>query len=184
MELKVTKLQAAESQLITAIELYFRGGDPISIHALARNSHELLDMLCKAKGYERGILHQGMTQIVKPEHKDFVFKKVNEARNFFKHADKDPEEILTWNPEISTYFIWDATSLYRRLVGDDTPCEIFAFSAIFRIEHSELWVNKSAIDHLLEDAKAQLHIGGIENVYDMATKMCKDGKNKPKSGAS
>ena len=173
MNIEITKFKAAESQLITAIDLYFRNGDPVSIHTLARSAHEVLDGLCKYRKLDRGIIEQGVAEFVKPEFKKMVFQKVSEARNFFKHADKDPDGVLSWNSDVSTYFIWDATSLYRRVNKGSMPCEILVFSAVFRVEHSELWTDKSPIDHLLKGGKEELRMIDQSVVYETLLKECR-----------
>lgn len=175
MNIEITKFKAAESQLITAIDLYFKNGDPVSIHTLARSAHEVLDRLCEHEGLDRSVIEQGVAEFVKPEFKKQVFQKVSESRNFFKHADKDPEGVLSWNPDISIYFIWDATSLYRRLNKSKMPCEILVFSGIFRIEHSDIWTDESPIDHLLESGKEELRKVDKKTVYETLLNQCRRG---------
>ncbi|KVR45531.1 hypothetical protein [Burkholderia multivorans] len=83
----VTKIDAARRQLITAIRLFFDGGDPVSVYSLASNAWEVIDVLCTSAGVEsfskqtRGNLPNGHT----------LKYYVNEpCRNFFKHAEQDP----------------------------------------------------------------------------------------------
>lgn len=154
-----TKLNVAETQLGTAIRLFFEDGDPTSIHTLARASHEILDHLCASKNLTRGVVYEGL-KFIKPEHHKMVIGKINEAKNYFKHADKDSGETLSWNPIVSEYFIWDATSLHRRLVGVVLIPEIIIYSLWFRLHHDDLWAESGgealSLDALLPNAKAEL----------------------------
>ncbi|TAM48877.1 MAG: hypothetical protein EPN57_27075 [Paraburkholderia sp.] len=85
--MRVTKIDAARRQLITAIRLLFDDGDRVSIYSLASNAWEIIDVLCTSTGVEsfskqtRGNLPAGHT----------LSYYINEpCRNFFKHAKQDP----------------------------------------------------------------------------------------------
>jgi hypothetical protein len=43
-------LDAARGQLLTAIRLWFEGGDPVSIHSFASAAHEIVHALYRQKG--------------------------------------------------------------------------------------------------------------------------------------
>jgi hypothetical protein len=84
----VTKIDAAKRQLITAIRLFFEGGDPVSVYSLASNAWEVVDVFCTNAGVEsfskqaRENLPTGHT----------LRYYINEpCRNFFKHAEQDPD---------------------------------------------------------------------------------------------
>ncbi len=154
-----TKLKAAEAQLATAIKLFFEGGNTIAIHTLAQASHEILDNLCANKNLLRGVIQEGLKS-VKPEHHKKIINKVNEAKNYFKHADKDAEKMLSWNPKVSEYFLWDATSLHLRLVGVQMIPEIIIYALWFRLHHDDMWTESegkaSSLDVLLPNARGEL----------------------------
>src|SRR3989344_1433310 len=99
----VTQLEAAESQLATAIKIFFDDGDDVAIHTLARASHEILDRLCAKKNLQRGVIEEGLKN-VKPELRKTVMDKVNKAKNYFKHGNTLPEETLSWEPKVTEYF--------------------------------------------------------------------------------
>jgi len=139
----VTKLESAEAQLITAIKLFFEEGSDIAIHTLTRASEEILDELCAKKNLPRGMMYEGLEKFIKPELHKKVIKKINEAKNYFKHAKNDTEETLAWNPKVTEYFIWDAASLHGRLVGIPKIPEIIAYILWFRLHHDDLWVESN-----------------------------------------
>jgi len=85
--MRVTKIDAARRQLITAIRLFFDHGDLVSVYSLASNAWEIIDVLCTSSGVEsfskqtREHLSAGYT----------LKYYINEpCRNFFKHAERDP----------------------------------------------------------------------------------------------
>jgi hypothetical protein len=173
--MEVTKIKSAEDQLNTAIDLYFKGGDEVSIHTLACAANEILDTLCKNQNLGRSAIHDGLNEI-KADQKKKVLDKMNEAKNFFKHAGRDFGETITWDPGLSEYVMWDAASLYRKITKGKMTCKILIFSTIFRIRHAELWSEKSAIDDLIPKTKIELIDGDLELIYKQALKQCNDGK--------
>jgi hypothetical protein len=89
----ITKLEAAQQQIGTAIWLYFEDRDPISVHTLAAAAGEIIGHLCRSRGVFS--LREIFKQAVKPDYRDEAMRKFAEARNFFKHASwKRPEEEL------------------------------------------------------------------------------------------
>ena len=87
----LTKLDAARSQLVTALQLLFVNRDSVSIYALATNAQEVLSALCLQRGVRslRANIARpaGMTDLA------VQTSLINPARNFFKHADRDPDAV-------------------------------------------------------------------------------------------
>ncbi len=115
----ISKLQAAESQLKTAIELFFKERDSISIHTLASASQEILEVLGKKKGIKSERLK--MLEMYKPEERGKVHNKLWYHKNFFKHADQNPNGITILNPEYTELVIWDAVRLYFFITKKKVP---------------------------------------------------------------
>jgi len=84
--IKVTKLDAARRQLRTAIELWFAGGDPVSIHALAYAAHEIIHRLFRQKGLSDLFFD---SSLIKPEYSKEFSLVIKDSANFFKHAKRD-----------------------------------------------------------------------------------------------
>ena len=116
---EVSKLDAARRQLDMAIKLYMTEKDDVSIHTLAYASHSILSDVSAKKGID-GYLFGHLKGVVKPEGEKELFAKLNEAANFFKHADKDTDGILEFNTETTAFWLWDACMLYRSLTGEHT----------------------------------------------------------------
>ena len=89
MATNLTKLDVARRQLAVAIRLFFDGRDPVSVHTLASNAWEIVDVLCRKRGVD-SISEQTRENI--PYGKDLKRDFINKPyRNFFKHADNDPD---------------------------------------------------------------------------------------------
>ena len=121
-KLKITKLQASKKQLETAIQLYFNYNDPISTHTLACAAYEILSDINKTQNGSPMLLDG---YLIKDEYKQKYRKMIKDPQNFFKHADKDPDAILDFNPDVSTFFIYEGISKYQEISGQ--------VSALFRI---------------------------------------------------
>jgi hypothetical protein len=85
--MNITKLDAAKRQLATAIQLYFENCDPVSVHTLVMAAGEIIDRLCESKGSLT--IREQFFAMIKPERRKEFGRRLNEARNFFKHA-SDP----------------------------------------------------------------------------------------------
>lgn len=123
MKIFLTKLDCAKRQLETAIDLFFRSGDPVSIHTLTRASHEILQTLCEKQGVHSSLFCD--LQMIKEEYRIEVKQALNKAKNFFKHAERDPDEVIVFNPEVSEFYIWDACRMYMFLPSVGVVREMF-----------------------------------------------------------
>ena len=124
-KLKISKLDAAKRQLETAIRLYFNEADPVSIHTLGGAAHTILGDLNKKYGGKPMIVSD---YLVKDEFKKQVRDNINEAKNHFKHADKDPETAIDFRPEVNEFVLFDACEKYIELTSEKVP-----YFIIFRI---------------------------------------------------
>src|SRR5688572_4863539 len=96
--MQVCKLDAARRQLETAITLYFNDGDPISLHTLAGAAYDVLRGVNRARGGEP-MIKDWVRESFQPDYRKTVDKALNEAQNFFKHADRDANDVLEYDPE-------------------------------------------------------------------------------------
>ncbi len=88
----ISKTDAAVRQLIAAVHMFFDGGDPVPIYVLAAASREILSTkLAKAKQTSSLDL---ISRATGREQKG-VLKELHRYASFFKHADRDPEGVLT-----------------------------------------------------------------------------------------
>lgn len=107
----ITKLEAARRQLDQAIKLFFDEGDALSIHTLAFAAQGILRDIGKNIGMQHlSILHDN--PLIPPDQRKEWIKAINAPRNFFKHADKDPNGTLEFDEIENEYLLLDAVLLY------------------------------------------------------------------------
>lgn len=131
----LTKTSVARRQLATAIELFFAGRDVVSIYSLAANAWEIIDALCIKSGIE-SMSAQARGYV--PAGKDLRRHYINSPhRNFFKHADNDPEATL--EPLSQSHvegLLFLAVEDYIRL-NRRSPVQIQVFQLWYLAKHPE-----------------------------------------------
>jgi hypothetical protein len=133
---RVDKLDAARRQLQTAITLWFDDGDPVSVHTLAFAAYEIIHIISKKRDpHRRDLLLD--TLVIKDEYQGYWNKQLREDANFFKHADRDPDKVIEFNPFISQMFILYSI-VGRELCGERPSDEESAFLWWFQIANPDL----------------------------------------------
>src|SRR5262249_22644432 len=95
----ITKLEAACRQLDTAINLFFSGGDPVSIHSLAASAFNVFADVSEQKSGQSWRMNLcEANHLSMKELKDVIHREWN----FFKHADRDPEATLEFDESATT----------------------------------------------------------------------------------
>lgn len=87
---RITKTDAARRQIDAAIWMLFRNDDPLAVHTLAMAAFRILRDLAKSRGLE----HTLDSMIESGMEKQF-WGEFSNAANFLKHADQDPNGILS-----------------------------------------------------------------------------------------
>lgn len=103
--IKISKLDAARRQLDSAIRLWFSSDDPVTIHALVWAAYQIIQDINNKKGDKSITLLELTRSIVKPEHVEDAMRHLRKAMTFFKHANRDPHDILEFNPEESEHIM-------------------------------------------------------------------------------
>ena len=119
--LTISKLDAAKRQLETAIRLYFHHGEPVSIHTLVSASYNIIRDINTKRGGEKMVVKELLFDQVRPERHVEFRKLLQRAENFFKHADRDHDGSLEFNPDESELLILDACTKYWELTGEHPP---------------------------------------------------------------
>ena len=140
-ELQLSKLDAARRQIESAIRLYFHEGDPVAIHTLVAAGYELLRDLNKHRGGEPMFFKDRFLDHIVPEMRPEFVRVVNEAENFFKHADRDPEKMLIFNPQQSELLLLDACEKYLELTSERLP-----LLRVFQLWSWLTWANTAIVD--------------------------------------
>ena len=100
----ISKLDAARRQLQTAIDLWFNDGDPVSVHALSFAAYEIAHAVSKKRNPLRpGLLFDA--EFIKEERRREFNDLMRKEANFFKHADRDPNAVVEFHPELSEMFM-------------------------------------------------------------------------------
>jgi hypothetical protein len=149
----ITKTDAAERQLSTAIRLFFENRDHLSSYALAVASREVTDDVIQSRYselYQRELERVGDPQkvrlsyrnelniLIKPEaYKNFLTLD-RKWQNFLKHADKDPDaEIEPFKTMLLALVIVWAIKNYIVLTQQMT-IEMKTFFAWFAVAEPQL----------------------------------------------
>jgi len=184
----ITKTDAAERQLNTAIRLFFENRDHLSSYALAVASREITDGVIQSRRhelYKRELARVGDPQevrlsyweqawdMIKPEYlnKDHINKDLlklhNKWQNFLKHAKTDPDtEIKPFKTKDLALVILTAMWNYGLLTEHwTTEMNIFfAWSAVAEPQ----WL-KSAPGDVMTKAIVEIRSGISGDPYDRNT---------------
>lgn len=120
----LSKISVARAQLVTALDLFVRNKDPVSIQCLACGGGEVIEQMAEAQGEHTFTLHMLKTQ---PQLDRWALKKVrNQYWNAFKHVtdrdglQREDEELLarfddTQNDAALFVGWWDYLKVVKRL---------------------------------------------------------------------
>ena len=135
---KISKIDAARRQLHSAIVLYFNDADPVPIHTLTAASYNILRDITKAHGKPSMLVKDRMIERIKPGREKFVRDKINEAENFFKHADKDPAGTLDFSPVETELLMFDACLQYQ-IITDEAIQALKIYELWFLLHNKNLF---------------------------------------------
>jgi len=110
----ISKVDAARRNLAAAIRLFFEHGDPIAIHTLGAAAQSIIRDIAKSRGLEHtSILHDHPD--IPPEARKQWIDILNAPRNFFKHADRDPDATLEFDPAANETLLLDAVLILSEI---------------------------------------------------------------------
>jgi hypothetical protein len=113
---KVSKEQAAGSEIATAIRLFFRQEDLVSALVLAGAARDILRGIAKSRGAET--MWDKTRDIVKEEYQDAYFDVVHASYNFLKHGSRDANQTFDrFTPDDVTGVILQAVHDFRAVFG-------------------------------------------------------------------
>lgn len=115
----IGKEEAARRSIDLAVELHFADADAVGIHVLASAGLGVASAICRHKGLptaEDGRL----LALIKPEHHSTVRQRFREPYNFFKHADRDPDRILSFHEELNDFQLFFAGIDFQTAFGTIT----------------------------------------------------------------
>lgn len=127
MKVDCAKPDAATRQLDVAINLLFADYDPLPIRTLAASAHGILADLVEVKS--KGASWR--TKLIEDSglSKGEALKILNCAQNYLKHADHDPNSILSFDEEENDHVIFVAT----------LECSELGFPLTFNMQAFQIW---------------------------------------------
>ena len=173
--ISISKIDAAKRQLDTAIDLWFRDGDPVSIHTLVSAAQEILLPIAKAKGTVQGVFD---TIYIVPDKEKEYFAWMRLHQNFFKHGSKDPDETIMFNPEADDGLIRTVIQVYAGVSGVVTP-HMNAYIVRFFFSHPHLHTS-DPFPQILPEMKRQFASVPKADFLALALKI---NVSQPKIGA-
>lgn len=163
--LTISKLDAAKRQLETVIRMYFNSGDPVAMHTLAAAGHNVINDVNEKRDKVPMLFNGAMLEHVKPEYHKAVCRKISEAANFFKHADRDHDSQYDFNPDLTEFYIMDACNTYTELTGELPPL-FQIFRGWIMLSHPDYF--NFPEDHQQKINKAQLLLAdGRASYFDL-----------------
>ncbi|WP_081576655.1 hypothetical protein [Acidithiobacillus thiooxidans] len=145
----IEKLDAARRNLAAAVRLFFEHGDPIAIHTLAAAAQGLVRDVAKYRGLEHTSILHDHPNIPSEARKEWI-KILNEPRNFFKHANKDPNGTLEFDESANEVLLLDACLIMSE-VSDQALSELDVYIGWFTTANPSL---RSAVSNNLIGAYA------------------------------
>ena len=103
----IEKLEAARRNLAAAVRLFFDRDDPIAIHTLAAAAQSVIRDVAKVRGLAHTSILHDHPDIPAEARKEWI-NILNAPRNFFKHADADPNGSLEFDESANETLLLDA----------------------------------------------------------------------------
>jgi len=178
----LSKVDAAERQLRTAIWLWFHDFDPVPIHALAAASVKVLWRLHEKHHTGHRMMFEQIIDLVRPEYRKAWIEHANATENYIKHADKDPFESHKFNPEMTRFTIMDGVrGLHAFNAHYPDECSVFTTWFVAHYPHL-LTLDDPAHVNVAKAAKLQAERVTKAEFY--AASINAINANKARAGAS
>ncbi len=125
----ISKLEAANRQLCTAIRMFFADDDPVAVHTLACAAREIYEKHCRMAGHTR------MFDFVRAGNPSYAEKQLwnllNAARNFFKHEGEALDDRIEFDDTMNDFALLSACTDCATLCTPHQPPEVQAFTIWF-----------------------------------------------------
>ena len=139
-------------ELNQAIRMFFHNEDPICIHLLVCSANNILHSLMNANKQPILLGYNGLLQkiYIKKEfqeefRKEFEMKR-HDFYNFFKHAKKDVNKIIDFNPNLNIYFMFENLIFIKQLNIQFTK-EMQYFYFWLYVSHRRFFIKNEEFDN-------------------------------------
>jgi hypothetical protein len=175
----VTKLDAARRQLEVAVRLYFNEGDPVSRHTLTAAAYTVLRDVNSARSGTAMEVTGNIDSYIKPEFVTQIRRNLIDAQNFFKHADRDPNRVLEFNPRLTEILLLDACLTYKRLAEEAVP-EFLLYVGWLMLQEPTWFIFPQEIEALRNQVRSDVHaLGRAQFFAEMLPVVSKQGVVAP-----
>ena len=129
---EVSKLEAVKQQIDEAILMFFNRRNSIVIHTIVGAAHQVLHDLADR---ENSMIKNDRAAESSGKGKTW-YTRLNKEYNFFKHAEKDKNEKIMFDPLLFTYYLIDCVYMYRALTNT-SPHSHKVFDMWFALSNTE-----------------------------------------------
>lgn len=143
--LVINKIDAAERQLVEAIKMFFERKDPICIHTLTGAALGILESLAQVKHIENPIGKNSC--IIKDSEKKVWRNALAKHRNFFKHADSDPDNSIEFDSRLNELNLISAI-VYHNALTSYYLVELLIFQEWFLLKYPKYSINREEQEKL------------------------------------
>ena len=150
--MELNKKDIAVRHTIQAIRMFFHKEDPVSTLVIACAANHILNTLVSKQnlpiiiGYRGGLVKL----FAKKEDLNKIDEKRNEAYNFFKHAEKDYDKTINFNPDLVWYFILE-NIIYITQLDIEYSKEMAYFVFWLRYSKRNLFVKNKHFDDFIKN---------------------------------
>lgn len=133
---KLTKRDVARRELLTAVDLFFNGGDPVVVHLLVAACEDICVPIVRNKGQKA--FRDEIEDMVRPEYLESWRVRQKAPYNFFKHGSADPDEELEFfDPRANDMKLLGTCYDHLRAFGD-IPMQATVFMGWHMAEYPQL----------------------------------------------
>lgn len=118
---QISKIGAAERQLVSATQLYFQDSDTVAIHTLVAASYNIIRDVSKHRRASPTMIKDHFVDSFSSKRRSKIGAWINSFENFFKHADRDPDGTIEFNSVVTEVLLIDAWNQYEKLLGALPP---------------------------------------------------------------
>lgn len=111
--IRLNRIEAAGRQIDSAIRMTFAAEDPVAIHAVAADTHRIIQDFYRARGDIESYLRLG--DWIAPGHEARFWRYFNASAEFLKQAQWDPDAIFGLEVDTNDFMIVFASRWYHKM---------------------------------------------------------------------
>jgi len=108
-EITIGKYEAAEENLLAALNLYFEGAHFAPIHTLAAAANEVIEKLAEQYGVSMHVMPASRIEKADKSVRKIIFSLLKKPQNFLKHANDTSEQVCKLQHIHTEYYLFEAS---------------------------------------------------------------------------